>query len=248
MSKTLNLISKSPFTWRIEGGRLPRRFTQPMFTIYNGRMDPMENVDLPTEHCLRKLLIGKPVSNVRQLMDRIDKYKWVKENQQLGKGKAKVVPQDRRDFRSERRPGRIKISERCFFKTTSGYNQCYSYRPGRTGSHPSRILSIAQPLVKDSSPKLNRGRMEVRPTLSFSDEDEVSTLQPHDDALVVTLKIGDMVEGVKCEELENVIIGDDGEKFFQVEAQLPPREKEELVAFLRENIDVFAWSAYEAPG
>ena len=28
---------------------------------------------------------------------------------------------------------------------------------------------------------------------------------------------------------------------------LPPREKEELIDFLRKNIDVFAWSAYEAP-
>ena len=32
--------------------------------------------------------------------------------------------------------------------------------------------------------------MKVRPVLSFSDEDKVRTLQPHDDALVVTLKIG----------------------------------------------------------
>ena len=40
----------------------------------------------------------------------------------------------------------------------------------------------------------------------------------------------------------------DPEKFFQVRAQLPPREKEKLIAFLRENIDVFAWNAYEAPG
>ena len=29
---------------------------------------------------------------------------------------------------------------------------------------------------------------------------------------------------------------------------MPPREKEELINFLRKNIDVFAWSAYEAPG
>ena len=57
-----------------------------------------------------------------------------------------------------------------------------------------------------------------------------------------------MVEGAKCEELEKIIIDDDEEKFFQVRVQLPPREKEELVVFLRKNIDVFAWSAYEAPG
>ena len=36
------------------------------------------------------------------------------------------------------------------------------------------------------------------------------------------------------------------EKFFQVGVQLPLQEKE-LLAFLRENVDVFAWSAYEAP-
>ena len=32
--------------------------------------------------------------------------------------------------------------------------------------------------------------MEVRPTLSFLDDDKVGTIQPHDDILVVILKIG----------------------------------------------------------
>ena len=36
---------------------------------------------LPTEHGLRKSLTGKPVASMRQLMDRIDKYKRVEENQ-----------------------------------------------------------------------------------------------------------------------------------------------------------------------
>ena len=44
MSKALNQISKSPFTCKIEGARLPRHFNQPTFTIYNGRTDPMEHV------------------------------------------------------------------------------------------------------------------------------------------------------------------------------------------------------------
>ena len=35
-------------------------------------------------------------------MNRIDEYKWVEEDQQQGKGKAKVIPQDMRDFRSEK--------------------------------------------------------------------------------------------------------------------------------------------------
>ena len=46
-------------------------------------------------------MTGKPVTNVRQLMDRIDKYKRVEEDQQQGKGKAKVIPQEIRDFRSD---------------------------------------------------------------------------------------------------------------------------------------------------
>ena len=188
MSKTLDRISQSPFTRRIEGAELPRRFHQPTFAIYNGRTDPVEHVSqfnqrmavhsrdealmckvflsslgpmairwfdglkpnsinsfkqltqafgshfitssrvprpldsllslsmregetlkaysdrywemyneiernyddvaistfkrgLPIEHGLRKSLTGKPVTNVRQLMDRIDKYKRVEEDQ-----------------------------------------------------------------------------------------------------------------------------------------------------------------------
>ena len=44
MARALNQISKSPFTRRIESGKLPRQFTQPTFTMYNGRMDPVEHV------------------------------------------------------------------------------------------------------------------------------------------------------------------------------------------------------------
>ena len=60
-------------------------------------------VGLPTRHGLRKSLTSKPVTSVRQLIDRIDKYKRVEENQQQGKGKAKVIPQERRDFKSDHR-------------------------------------------------------------------------------------------------------------------------------------------------
>ncbi|XP_030923148.1 uncharacterized protein LOC115950035 [Quercus lobata] len=54
---------------------------------------------LPAEHGLRKSLIGKPITSLGQLMDRIDKYKRFEKDQPLGKGKAKVIPQERRDFR-----------------------------------------------------------------------------------------------------------------------------------------------------
>ncbi|XP_065622659.1 uncharacterized protein LOC136064628 [Quercus suber] len=209
MSKALNQISRSPFTCRIEEARLPRRFNQPAFTIYNGKTDPVEHVShfnqrmavysrdealmckvfpsslgpvamrwfnglspnsissfkeltqafgsrfvtcrrvaqplssllslsmkegeslkvysdrywemfndmegnfdamaletfklgLPTDHGLRTSLSGKPVTSIRQLMDRIEKYKRVEEDQQQGKGKEKAIPLERRDFRSDR--------------------------------------------------------------------------------------------------------------------------------------------------
>ncbi|XP_075655154.1 uncharacterized protein LOC142625362 [Castanea sativa] len=198
MSRALNQISKSPFTRRIEGGKLHRQFTQPTFTMYNGRTDPVKYVShfnqrmtvhsknktlmckvfpsslgavvmrwfdglrgdsinsfkeltrafgsrfvtcskvprpldsllsmtmreeetlktysnryweifnkidrnfndmairtfkigLPAKHGLRKSLTGKPVKSVRQLMDHINKYKRVKEDQRQGKGKAKLL-------------------------------------------------------------------------------------------------------------------------------------------------------------
>ena len=59
-------------------------------------------VGLPTKHDLRKSLTGKPVTSLRQLMDRIDKYKRIEDDQQQGKGKVKVIPQERRNFRSDR--------------------------------------------------------------------------------------------------------------------------------------------------
>ena len=209
MSRALDYLSKSPFTRRIEGAALPRRFQQPTFTIYNGNTNLVEhesqfnqrmtvhsknealmckvfpssleptvmrwfnglkansidsyrqltqafdshfgtnskasqplsallslsmrdgetlkaysgrywemynemdgNFDdvaintfknsLPTEHDLRKSLTGKPDTSVRQLMDRIDKYKRVEDDQLQGKGKEKVIPQERKDFRSDR--------------------------------------------------------------------------------------------------------------------------------------------------
>ena len=44
MKKALSQISKSPFTQGIEKVKLPKRFHQPTFTMYNGRTDPVEHV------------------------------------------------------------------------------------------------------------------------------------------------------------------------------------------------------------
>ena len=55
-----------------------------MFNKIDGDFDHVAistfKVGLLTEHGLRKSLIGKPVTSVRQLMDQIDKYKRVEED------------------------------------------------------------------------------------------------------------------------------------------------------------------------
>ena len=43
-----------------------------------------------------------------------------------------------------------------------------------------------------------------------------------------------------------MIIGTNPDKFFQVGAQLSAHEKQALIEFLRDNVDVFAWDACEA--
>ena len=44
MKKALSQISKSPFTRGIEKAKLPRRFHQPTFAMYNGQTDSVEHV------------------------------------------------------------------------------------------------------------------------------------------------------------------------------------------------------------
>ena len=61
------------------------------------------------------------------------------------------------------------------------------------------------------------------------------------------LPVNGPTEDAKCEDLEKFVVGDDPEKFFQVEAQLPLQEKEKLVEFLKRNVYVFAWNAYKTP-
>ncbi|XP_075645288.1 uncharacterized protein LOC142616294 [Castanea sativa] len=61
---------------------------------------------------------------------------------------------------------------------------------GRTGSHPSRVMSVAQTLAKDSRDHPKRIKANILPILGFSEEDKIGTIQPHDVALVVTLRIG----------------------------------------------------------
>ena len=74
-----------------------------MFNEIDGDFDEVAirtfKVGLPSKYGLRKSLTGKPVTSLRQLMDRVNRYKRIEDDQQQGKGKAKVIPQEMRDFR-----------------------------------------------------------------------------------------------------------------------------------------------------
>ncbi|XP_050258961.1 uncharacterized protein LOC126703955 [Quercus robur] len=244
------------------------------------------------EHGLRKSLTGKLVTSVRQLMDRINKYKRVEEDQQTGKGKAKVVPQEMRDFKSDRfnNSNRLrrnyseqfgsteaqavhavfreplhkileKVKDESFFQWPSrmagdpakrnqnlyceyhqepGHttNDCRNLKnhldrlvregklrhllhhsigrqeqtsiearqstlrppigtinvilagPRKTNSHPFRVISVARLPMEADDRESKRAKGMASPILGFSDEDKVGTIQPYDDALIVTLRIG----------------------------------------------------------
>ncbi|XP_065622282.1 uncharacterized protein LOC136064454 [Quercus suber] len=375
-----------------------------MFNDIKGNFDAMAldtfKLGLPTDHGLRTSLSGKPVTNMRQLIDRIEKYKKVEEDQQQGKGKDKVIPQDRKDFKSDRynnnKPRRDfagqsgstnaqavntvfkelvhqvleKIKNESFFRWPSkmvgnlerrNHNLYYQYHQdhghttedcrslwdhldqlvregrlrhllyhssgrgdqvnfefgrsdsmkpplgvinvifaalGRTGSWPSKVMSVARLPVGDVGRDPRSARPAVPPVLGFSDEDKARTIQPHDDALVVTLRIegydvkrvmvdqGSAVEimypnlykglNLKLDDLtpycsplvsfEGRIVTPKGQIRLPVQTgsevvevdfivadvyspyTIPQPEKEELIDFLKRNIDVFAWSTYEVLG
>ncbi|XP_065638101.1 uncharacterized protein LOC136071121 [Quercus suber] len=188
-------------------------------------------------------------------------------------------------------------------------------------------MSVVRLPAGDFGQDLKRVRPDIQPVLGFSDEDKIGTIQPHDDALVVTLRIGGydvkrvMVDqgsaveimypnlyrglNLKLDDLtpyssplvsfEGRIITSKGQIRLPVqigsevvkvdfivvdvyspytaivarpwlhtleavsstlhqkvkypsEGQIPLPEKEKLIEFLKRNLDVFAWNAYETPG
>ena len=59
--------------------------------------------------------------------------------------------------------------------------------PSRTGSCLSRVMSVARLSSEDTSHEPKRARLEQPLVIGFS---KIGTIQPHDDALVITLRIG----------------------------------------------------------
>ena len=62
--------------------------------------------------------------------------------------------------------------------------------PGRTGSCSSKVMSMARLSSEDTCHEPKRARLERPLVMGFSNEDKIETIQPHDDTLVITLRIG----------------------------------------------------------
>ena len=58
---------------------------------------------------------------------------------------------------------------------------------GRTGSCLFKVMSVACLSSEDTNQELKRARVEWPMVMGFSDEDKIGTIQPYDDALVITL-------------------------------------------------------------
>nr|XP_023884814.1 uncharacterized protein LOC111997007 [Quercus suber] len=51
-------------------------------------------------------------------------------------------------------------------------------------------MSVARLPTGDVNQDLKRAKASILPVLRFSDEEKIGTIQPHDDALVITLELG----------------------------------------------------------
>ena len=61
---------------------------------------------------------------------------------------------------------------------------------GRIGSCSFRVMSVARLSAEDTNPESKRAKVDIQPALSFLVANNIRTIQPYDDALGVTLRIG----------------------------------------------------------
>ena len=101
LSALLSLSMRDGETLKAYSGRYWEMYNEMDGNFDDVAINTFKN-SLPAKHGLRKSLTGKPATSVHQLMDQIDKYKQVEEDQLHGKGKEKVIPQEMRDFKSDR--------------------------------------------------------------------------------------------------------------------------------------------------
>ena len=62
--------------------------------------------------------------------------------------------------------------------------------PRRIGSCLSRVISVARLFTKDDDRESKKAKKEASLVMGFLSKDKIRIIQPHDDTLVVTLRIG----------------------------------------------------------
>ncbi|XP_065636342.1 uncharacterized protein LOC136070383 [Quercus suber] len=112
---------------------------------------------------------------------------WVHLEQLVGKGKLRHLL-----HHTDGRGGLMSAESRRDdpLKSPLGTINVIFAAPGRTGSWPSKVMSVDQLPAGESGPGPKRCKLDDQLVLGFSNADKVGTVQPHDDALVVTLRIG----------------------------------------------------------
>ena len=79
LNALLSLSMRDGETLKTYSGRYWEMYNEMDGNFDNVTINTFKN-SLPTKHGLRKSLTGKPATDVRQLMDQIDKYKQVEED------------------------------------------------------------------------------------------------------------------------------------------------------------------------
>nr|XP_023895543.1 uncharacterized protein LOC112007430 [Quercus suber] len=152
-----------------------------MFNEIEGDFDDVAistfKLGLPAKHGLRKSLIGKPVTNMHQLMDQIGSANLQAINAVLRESVHQVLEKIKNEPFFKRPSKMVGNPERRNHNLYCQYHQDHGH--------------TTEDCRKDANQDMKRSRMEIQPVLGYSDEDKIGTIQPHDDALVVTLRIGE---------------------------------------------------------
>ena len=99
--------------------------------------------------------------------------------------KASIAP-----FQWPRRPDWFGVSGKSCIEASSWYHKCHICCPREDWILPSRIMSISHYSDDEPNSVPKRVKTNVPLVLSFSEANKQRTIQPHDDALMVTLRIG----------------------------------------------------------
>ncbi|XP_075665352.1 uncharacterized protein LOC142635015 [Castanea sativa] len=252
MSKALRQISKSPFARRINKAKLPHRFSQPTFTVYNGRNDPVEHVSNFNQkmvvHSNNEALMCKvfPSSLGPMAMHWFDALEEgsVGSFEELTRAfGARFItcsrvpkPLDTLLSMAMREGETLKTYSDRYWETYNeidggvedvaiSINELLNHllsrlegqfghqeargntprpaldtinvilvKPGGKLRTSSRVMSVRGGLgdeaVKRGNQITKRVKVSAIPVLGFSEEDKEGRCQPHDDALVVTIRIG----------------------------------------------------------